>query len=148
MLHIPALWHFGTSVTYPPWFRRVKLVVIPPCFVYQQYLWNIPIQQAVVCYNPWANLRCSGCYPLGEKLLWNRSIESVPSRLHGDWSVLPSPWGLLHWCWGSHIVPVPMKQPWSIWMKRSGREIMWIHWDHNVTQKTKHIQGYAVISCV
>ena len=31
-------------------------------------------QPAVGCYNSWANLRCSGCYPLGEKLLWNRSI--------------------------------------------------------------------------
>ena len=33
VLHIPTLWHFGTSVTYPPWFRRVKLVVIPPRFI-------------------------------------------------------------------------------------------------------------------
>ena len=31
------------------------------------------------CYNSWANLRCSGCYPLGEKLLWNRSIPLFPS---------------------------------------------------------------------
>ena len=74
VLHIPALWYFGTSVIYPPWFRIVKLVVIPPRFIQQQYLWNIAIQPAVGCYNPWANLRCSGCYPLGEKLLWNRSI--------------------------------------------------------------------------
>ena len=27
------LWYFGTSVTYPPWFRRVKLVVIPTRFI-------------------------------------------------------------------------------------------------------------------
>ena len=31
--HIPALWYFGTSITYPSWFRRVKLVVIPPRFI-------------------------------------------------------------------------------------------------------------------
>ena len=38
-------------------------------------LWNIAIQPAVGCYNSWANLlRSSVCYPLGEKLLWNRSI--------------------------------------------------------------------------
>ena len=77
MLHIPALWYFGTSVTYPPWLRRVKLVVIPPRFLKQQYLWNIAIQLAVGCYNSWANLWCSGCYPLGEKLLWNRSIAKM-----------------------------------------------------------------------
>ena len=76
MLHIPALWYFGTSVTYPPWFRRVKLVVIPPRFIWQQYLWNIVIQPTVGCYNSWANLR--SCYPLGEKLLWNRSIDYCP----------------------------------------------------------------------
>ena len=38
-------------------------------------MWNIAIQPAVGCYNSWANLRCSGCYPQGEKLLWNRSIQ-------------------------------------------------------------------------
>ena len=80
MLHIPALWYFGTSVTYPPWFRRVNLVVIPPRFILQQYLWNIAIQPAVGCYNSWANLRSSGCYPLGEKWLWNRSIGQVLIR--------------------------------------------------------------------
>ena len=75
MLHIPALWYFGTSVTYRPWFRRVKLVVIPPRFILHQYLWNIAIQPAVGCYNSWANLRCSRSYPLGGKSLWNRSIH-------------------------------------------------------------------------
>ena len=29
-------------------------------------MWNIAIQPAVGCYNSWANLQCSGCYPLGE----------------------------------------------------------------------------------
>ena len=76
MLHIPALWYFGTWITYPPWFR-VKLVVIPPRFIQQHYLWNIAIQPAVGCSNSWANLRCFGCYPLGGKLLWNRSIVKV-----------------------------------------------------------------------
>ena len=27
------LWYFGTSVTYPQWFHRAKLIVIPPRFV-------------------------------------------------------------------------------------------------------------------
>ena len=66
MLHIPALWYFDTSVTYPQWFRRVKFVLIPPRFVQQQYLLNIVIQPAVGCYNWWANIQCSGLSPLGE----------------------------------------------------------------------------------
>ena len=74
MLHIPALWYFDTSVTYPRWFRRVKFVVIPPRFVLQQYLWNIVIQPTVGCYNSWANLRCSSCSPLEEKSLWTGTI--------------------------------------------------------------------------
>ena len=78
---IVVFWHISNI---PPWFRRVKLVVIPPRFTKQQYLWDIVIQPAVGCYNSWANLRCSGCYPLGEKLLWNMSIEqrSTGERRH------------------------------------------------------------------
>ena len=69
LIHAPytrivVFWHISNL---PPLFRRVKLVVIPPRFIEQQYLWNIAIQPAVGCYKPWANLRCSGCYPLGEK---------------------------------------------------------------------------------
>ena len=33
MPHIPAMWYFNTSVTYPQWFRGVKFVVISPSFV-------------------------------------------------------------------------------------------------------------------
>ena len=71
--HIVVFWHISKIA---PMIGRVKLVVIPPCFVKQLYLWNIAIQLAVGFYNSWANLRSSGCYPLGEKLLWNRSISS------------------------------------------------------------------------
>ena len=74
---IVVFWHISNiPPPPPPWFRRVELVVIYARFIYQKYLWNIAIQPAVGCYNPWANLRCSGCYPLGEKLLWSRSIVS------------------------------------------------------------------------
>ena len=71
----PIYLHFATSITYPQSFRSVKFAVIPLHFAWQQYWWNIAIQSAVGCYNAWANLRRSGCSPLGKKLLWNRSIE-------------------------------------------------------------------------
>ena len=90
MLHLPALWHFDTSVTYPQWFRRVKFVVIPPRFVKQQYLWNIAIQPAVGCYNWWTNLRCSSCSPLGEKIFvkWDYYCHALCkiSKWLGDWN--------------------------------------------------------------
>ena len=38
----------------------------------QKYLWNIAIQQAFGCSSSWANLWCSGCSSLEERLLWNR----------------------------------------------------------------------------
>ena len=83
---IVVFWHISNI---PPWFRRVKLVVIPPRFILQQFLLNIAIQSAVGCYNLWAKVRCSGCYPLGEKLLWNRSIghlginfDEISSKIH------------------------------------------------------------------
>ena len=56
---------------------------MPPRFVKQQYLWNIAIQPAVGCYNSWANSWCSGWSPRGEKLLWNRFIESyADNKVH------------------------------------------------------------------
>ena len=64
MFHIPALWYFGISVIYPQGFRRVKFVIIPPCFIKQQYLLKVVIQAEVRCI--WANSRCTGCSPLGE----------------------------------------------------------------------------------
>ena len=67
MLHLPALWYFDTSVTYPQWFCRVKFAIIPQRVVLQRHLWNIAIQSAVVCYDSWANLRCSSCSSLEEK---------------------------------------------------------------------------------
>ena len=29
--------------------------MVPPCFVKQQYLWNIALHPKVGCYNVWAN---------------------------------------------------------------------------------------------
>ena len=43
MFHTSAPWHFDISVTYPKGFHRFKFVIIPPCFIWQQYLWNIVI---------------------------------------------------------------------------------------------------------
>ena len=37
------------------------------------------------------------------------------------WSIYPYPSGLLHWHWGNHMIaPVPVMQPWRIWVKWSG----------------------------
>ena len=71
-----------TSLISPWWwapcpihFVKFKFAIIPPCFEYQQYLWNIALQPAVGCYNLCVDLRCLGCSPLGEKSLWNRTID-------------------------------------------------------------------------
>ena len=87
--HIVVFWHISNI---PPWFRRVKLVVIPQRFIQQQYLWDIVIQPAVGCYNSWANLQCSGCYPLGEKLLWNRSFGPFLAKIHYRQKI----WNIFH----------------------------------------------------
>ena len=74
MCHLPALWYFDISVIRPHRFCWVKFVLIPPCFVLQQYLWNICEISSVSCYNVWANSCCSGCSPLWEKSLRNGTI--------------------------------------------------------------------------
>ena len=34
------------------------------------------------------------------------------------WFIYPYPSGLLHWHWGKHMIaPVPVQQPWRIWVK-------------------------------
>ena len=59
---------------------------IPPCFVWQHYLWNIALQPSVGCYNVWADLHCSGCSPPGEKSLWNGTTAMLAPSL--VWEVL------------------------------------------------------------
>ena len=91
---IVVFWHISNI---PPWFRRVKLVVIPPRFILQQYLWNIAIQPAVGCYNSWANLRSSGCYPLGKNdCETSAALEDVQAiwRISWIWFILEYVWNL------------------------------------------------------
>ena len=63
MLHIPALWYFDI---YTHGYSREKHVIISPCLVLQEYLWNIALQLSVGGYNVGTNLRCSGCRPQGQ----------------------------------------------------------------------------------
>ena len=94
MLHIPALWYFGISVICTHRFRRVRLVIIPPCFVWQQYLWNIALQPSVGCYKAWVNSRYKGCSPLGENHcevgLFSMSLHYAHSTHVTDYTVLAS----------------------------------------------------------
>ena len=78
-----VFWH--TSNIFPPWFHRVKLVVIPPRFVQQQYLWNIAIQSAVGCYNSWANLRKN-------KLRSDRENEPIVDVTAAEKEAIQSKW--------------------------------------------------------
>ena len=83
VLHIPTLWCFDTSVTYPNDFDESNSFKYCHVFLLRENLWNIAMQPAVVCYNSWANIRCSGCSPSEEISLWNGTISSclsVPRR--------------------------------------------------------------------
>ena len=72
---IVVFWHISNI---PPRISQSQISCNTPTFyIAAIYLWNIVIQPAVGCYNSWANLRSSGCYPLREILLWNRSIETL-----------------------------------------------------------------------
>ena len=108
-------------------------------------MWNIAIQPAVSCYNSWANLRCSGCYPLGEKLLWNRSIQQclvthVCPRELGDHCLasihsLCKGWLIVNW---SFMVT-------CIWYIKNGRFetiiTFWWYFDlwHGLKKKLGHV---------
>ena len=85
-------WHISNI---PQCSRGVKIVVIPPRFVKQQYLWNIAIQPAVCCYNSWANLPCSGCSPLGENCCETGLLEAKSCH---DTNFF------YHWCTGDFVM--------------------------------------------
>ena len=57
-----TLWHISNI---PQGFHRFEYIIIPPCFIWQQYLRNIAIQPAVGCSDLWVNIRFSSCSPLG-----------------------------------------------------------------------------------
>ena len=92
LIHVPstrivAFWHIYNT---PQRFRKVIFVIVTQCFVKQQHLWNIAIQPEVGCCNVWANTRCLGCSPLGEKIIvkqdyslthWGRVTQICVSKL-------------------------------------------------------------------
>ena len=130
---IVVFWHISNI---PPWFRRVKLVVIPRRFIQQQFLRNIAIQPAVRCYNSWANLRCSGCYPLGGKLLWNRSFNPTRAKIQQvSYSLSPLVSTMQTW-WGwyyrvdfrSTQAGAPLHSHWLATRRVTGRRPSGIHW--------------------
>ena len=64
----------------------------------------------------------------------------------GDSPFYPYPSGLLHWHWGNlMIAPVPVKQPWKIWVNRSHESIRSSWYNHNKTKHSKTQQNYVYI---
>ena len=61
------------------------------------------------CYNSWANLRCSGCSPLGEKLLWKRTISLSSIMVFTSLTFFLM-------CGGSCDIVFILSTPWS-WIK-------------------------------
>ena len=67
---IVVFWHISNI---PPMISQSQISCNTPSFYIAAIL--VKTQPAVGCYNSWANLRSSDCYPLGEKLLWSRYIH-------------------------------------------------------------------------
>ena len=56
---------------------------------------------------------CCALFCCGYMVIWWVSAGLL-------WSFYPYSSGLLHWHWGNHtIAPVPVKQPWKIWVNES-----------------------------
>ena len=63
-------------------------------------------QPAVGCYNSWANLWCFGCLPLGERLVWNRSILGIQLIVIGN---------LIYQYWEMLMNSIYKITIWEIW---------------------------------
>ena len=70
MPYVPELWYFDISAIYPKNFVESNLLWYPHVL----YISNI-CELFPYTRNLWANIRCPGCSPLGEKSLWNRSVR-------------------------------------------------------------------------
>ena len=90
---IVVFWHISTI---PPMISQSQISCDTPTFYIAAIFVKYCYTTGSCCYNSWANLRCSGGYPLGEKLLWNRSITELEhhvawlesNRKHGRYEFL------------------------------------------------------------
>ena len=94
-----VFWHISNV---PPMISSSQICCNTATFciaaIFMKYFYTM----AVSCYNSWANLRCSSCSPLGEKSLWNGTIED---HHHGSRWWLSTVWITvitLTQCWLTH----------------------------------------------
>ena len=87
---IVVFWHISNI---SPMISQSQTSCNTPTFCIAAIFVNIAIRPAVGCYNSWANLRCSGCVPLGENYcetgqLWchcnDRSKTSMPFSVRAN----------------------------------------------------------------
>ena len=60
--HIVVFWNISSI---PPMVSGVKFVMLPPMFYIAAIFVTDAVQPVVGCSDLWANIRCSGCSPLG-----------------------------------------------------------------------------------
>ena len=80
--------------------------------------WQLPVQSVMKILSKWQhfcfsdisqNIRTTSCALFSCGYIGSRFV----------WSIYPYSSGLLHWHWGNHtIAPVPMKQPWRVWVNK------------------------------
>ena len=95
---------------------------------------------------------------------WTELIQYIPRNMHTvfallcfvvviHWLIFPSPSGLLHWhCGNLTIAPVPVKQPWWIWINTSCEFIMndcITTTKQSTTKPCAYFLGYTVrLNCI
>ena len=72
---IVVFWHISNI---PPVISQSQICDNIPTFciaaIFVEYRYNCYTRQLPGCYNLWANICCSGCSSLGQKLLWKGTI--------------------------------------------------------------------------
>ena len=95
-------------------------------------------------------------YILLKVLLFNAYVISTSQELHswfmlccvllwfGGFQFYPCSSGLLHWHWGNHMIaPVPVKQPWRIWINISHKSSNKYDITKQSTTKQTCLMGYT-----
>ena len=59
------------------------------------------------------------------------------------WYSYPYPSGLLYWHWGNHMIaPVPVKQPWRIWVNKSHESTTHCWCNQDITKPLIYFMGH------
>ena len=151
MWYIPfSIYDYGTFVIFVWSFKSIWINCIIFCFSILAYISAFFALYHFIYYFPriMCMLHALSCFVVIKYLpmlpiTFAYIYKKYPRKTHQTQSLAyPYHSGFLHRHWGNHVIaPVPVREPWRIWVNKSDRSIRNMWYFHNKTKhnKTMHI---------